>query len=382
MRLNDVASFSIPISLSLNAVMATFDFHGVPRGINDKYMRYPKMRHCTGWALALPIILAGCAGGGGSPASFENSPAPAAASAVAGTTSAGVSVSGAIVMEGGGNPVTSDFIMDPDFVISTVGTVGKNGATSTVSKVTITGINTAIAGNTLTITNGSGSEKIDNLPNGSDAYSDATLEERLRTKVISMGTLMSEPMAPSNVTGSADRPFQATYLTFGGWTNCSTGCTAPLKFGMFVYGNATQPVNIPTFGTATYNGFARGLANDLDYEQFSGGGETEWYSQSNMTAVADFSKRTIAFETAGSVVPVTNLDTNVTTVVQASQLNMSGTLVYAAGTNLFSGTVMDVGGRSGTATGRFYGPAVEEIGGVYTLGTQENGHTGFFAGKK
>ena len=343
-------------------------------------MGYLKMKNFTGWALVFPAVLVGCAGGGGSPASSGNATMPAVvAASPPGTVSAGVSVHAAVAE---GSLLPSDIAMDPDFMLAIVGVVGKNGATSTVSKVTITGVNTSLTGNSLTITHGAGTEIIENAPNGSTGYSDAALEERLRTKTIGMGTQADNAEVPGTVSGSAESPFQAMYMTFGGWRHCGMGCTTPLATGMYVYGNATQPGNIPTFGTATYNGFALGTANDQDYETFAGAGDSEWHSQANMTAVVDFSKRTLAFSTSGTVTPVTNVNTQVTTVVATPQLNMSGTLTYAEGSNLFSGTVSDAGGRSGTAMGRFYGPAVQEIGGVYAVGTNDNGHVGYFAGKK
>ncbi|MCW5620010.1 MAG: transferrin-binding protein-like solute binding protein [Burkholderiales bacterium] len=46
----------------------------------------------------------------------------------------------------------------------------------------------------------------------------------------------------------------------------------------------------------------------------------------------------------------------------------SGTLIYAAGTNRFDGAVSSADAQlSGNASGRFYGPAAQEIGGIYHL---------------
>ena len=45
---------------------------------------------------------------------------------------------------------------------------------------------------------------------------------------------------------------------------------------------------------------------------------------------------------------------------------MNGTLNHAAGSNQFTGTVTATG-LSGSATGNFYGPAAQEIGGIYNL---------------
>ncbi len=331
--------------------------------------------------LPLPILLSGCLGGGSSPASSAGAPAPAVVQTAA-TLPAGVSVSSLASSDGQGNISVSGPTIDPEFSLSTIGSVGKLGTTGNVAKITISGINTAVAGNSLTLTHGSGGEAIDNGPSYTDAYNDSGLPEDFRTKSIYVSTVATDPATPNTTVGSAALPYQASYLTFGGWTDSNSAFEPPVGVGFFVFGDATQPNNIPSIGTATYTGFSSGIANDQDYESFSGGSSQEWGSSANMTAVANFFTRSIDFSTTETVVPVTNLDTNVTNVVQTPQLDMTGTLTYTANVNLFSGSVTDAGGRSGTATGRFYGPAAEEVGGVYSLGTTENGHTGVFAGKK
>jgi hypothetical protein len=47
--------------------------------------------------------------------------------------------------------------------------------------------------------------------------------------------------------------------------------------------------------------------------------------------------------------------------------NISGTLSYASGSGIFSGDVSTSLGPTGTATGRFYGPNANEIGGVISV---------------
>jgi hypothetical protein len=345
------------------------------------YLRKKPMSRCVNLAFTLPILLSGCSSGGSNPALFPNAPAPQAVE-TASTKPAGVSVSSAAESDSQGNVSVDDYTIDSDFTLATVGTIGRYGTTGNVTKVTTTGINTAIGGSTQTITHGSGDEVIENGADYVMAFSDSEAPEWLRSKVMSFATSSAEPTAPGDISGSSASPYQASYLTFGGWSNCSPLCQPSVSAGIFVFGDATQPNNIPSIGKATYSGFARGLANDQEYEQFAGGSSQEWYSQANMKAEANFSTRTIELSTTGTVVPVTNMDTNVTNVVSTPQLDMAGTLSYTSSVNLFSGTVADAGGRSGTATGRFYGPAADEIGGVYALGTPDNGHIGFFVGRK
>jgi len=339
------------------------------------------MNRCVNLAFTLPILLSGCSGGGGSPALFLNGPAPNAV-ATESTMPAGVSVSSAAELDNQGNVSVDGHTIDPDFSLATVGTIGRYGTTGNVTKVTTTGINTAIGGNTQTITHGSGGEVIENSADFVTAFNDSGSPEWLRTKVMGFATSLADPATPGDISGSSALPYQASYLTFGAWSNCSPLCQPPVTVGFFVFGDATQPNNIPSVGTATYSGFARGLANDQEYEHFAGGSSQEWHSQANMKAETNFFTRTIEFSTTGTVVPVTNADTNVTNVVSTPQLDMAGTLSYTSSVNLFSGTVTDAGGRAGTATGRFYGRAAEEIGGVYSIGAPDNGHVGVFVGSK
>ena len=58
-----------------------------------------------------------------------------------------------------------------------------------------------------------------------------------------------------------------------------------------------------------------------------------------------------------------------------SGFNLNGALSYAAGKNTLTGTLRTGNGLlSGSATARFYGPAAQEFGGVFTLtGPQVNG---------
>jgi hypothetical protein len=69
-----------------------------------------------------------------------------------------------------------------------------------------------------------------------------------------------------------------------------------------------------------------------------------------------------------------------------SNLNLSGTLSYLAGSNQFSGTV-NTTSMSGIATGKFYGPSAQEIGGTFsvsngTVGSGGSAYIGGFGGKR
>jgi len=102
-----------------------------------------------------------------------------------------------------------------------------------------------------------------------------------------------------------------------------------------------------------------------------------------MTATANFGTRSIAFATSN-----TATSTDLISSTANSNLNMSGTLTYSAGVNQFTGSVTTVGGgpsnaaMSGTATGKFYGPTAQEIGGTFGLTNGSTGYLGAFGGKR
>jgi hypothetical protein len=157
-------------------------------------------------------------------------------------------------------------------------------------------------------------------------------------------------------TGAADQPDATVpkyqYMAWGWWLTsdyATTDAMIDTVEGFFVVGKPTDPANIPTIGTATYAGETFGQALDgATYGTFN--------------ATADFQNRQIAVSSTGTV-----LDTGSATVA-ASQYDFGGTLTYAAGVNQFGGAISNPdSGMRGTATGMFYGPAAEEIGGVFEM---------------
>jgi hypothetical protein len=63
-------------------------------------------------------------------------------------------------------------------------------------------------------------------------------------------------------------------------------------------------------------------------------------------------------------------------------LNLTGVWNYNLGTSQFSGDVASVNGMLGSASGRFYGPNAEEIGGIYSLTGSGATLFGGFGGKR
>lgn len=119
-------------------------------------------------------------------------------------------------------------------------------------------------------------------------------------------------------------------------------------------GAPTTGSAIPTSGTAIFTGKLGGIYVDAAGNDF--------VTASALTVNADFAARTLGVSSTGTV-----KSPDLSTTSAASNLNLSGTLAYAAGTNSFAGTLTNGSTLSGTSTGRFYGPNAEELGGVFIL---------------
>lgn len=337
-------------------------------------------------ALTVAVLaLAGCAssGGGGGSSSSTPTPTPTPTPTLpANATANGVSVSatGTFTRAQGQDPRNVAFtagVTDTGATLSTTGTVGR-GTAGNVSSVTLNSTNAVLDGNTLTLTHGSNGATISNWDWGFQARSqDGNREAEGRT---AMGK-MDGSYAPGQ------QQVTYAYMSFGTWNDIqgTGGDNYRMATGDYVFGSATAPANIPTSGTATYTGAISGVYSPAS-------GVMPYSTYADMSATADFSGRSLSFATTNSRIydtrnetydQATNQVVVRTDAVAADHLNMSGTLTYTAGSNLFSGNVADGGGRSGTATGRFYGPAAEEIGGVFSVsGSGAGGHFGHFAGKR
>lgn len=143
------------------------------------------------------------------------------------------------------------------------------------------------------------------------------------------------------------------YQTFGIWET-DRDSTTSRKFGAMSVGAPTIGTAIPTTGNPTFTGYATG-----SYVSPAGTGTTVFAA---VTVGADFGTQTLTFNTAN-----TQTSSDWVTFTPNGNLDLSGNLSYAAGTNRFTGTVSSVGGLTGNSTGQFYGPNAEELGGVFLL---------------
>ena len=163
------------------------------------------------------------------------------------------------------------------------------------------------------------------------------------------------------------------YQTFGYWLAVGSANTAAA--GANSVGNPTPISGMPISSTATYTGISAGT-----YVSSSG---TVFVHAANMSSTVDFANRTIAFSTSSTAIGSLTGGG----LVLTPSLNLTASLMYAPGSNQFSGTVSAPGTPSLTTSsisGQFYGPTAQEIGGVYSLKAASGPETmlGAFGGKR
>jgi hypothetical protein len=140
------------------------------------------------------------------------------------------------------------------------------------------------------------------------------------------------------------------YQSFGVWNRNSWSGG---RIGATSFGAATPASAVPTTGTATFIGKLAGF-----YVSPTGQGSA---AAAELSVAANFSSRSLTLASSGTMIEVGK-------ATAAPNLNLGGTLTYATGTNAFAGSLANAGGTlGGRSTGQFYGPAAQELGGVFNL---------------
>lgn len=167
-------------------------------------------------------------------------------------------------------------------------------------------------------------------------------------------------------------PAGYTYQTFGilGMDQAISSAL-PFKEACYSVGVTTSPATLPTSGSAGYAGQA--TASYVDTVS-----RDPYDVDAAVNVSVDLATRTVTFATTGTTALSGN-STPGSLPAAATNLDMSGTLSYSAGTNTFTGVVTTGSGMSGSVTGRLYGPGIAaatpnkvigsspEIGGTFVL---------------
>lgn len=282
----------------------------------------------------------------------------------------GVSLLSACGGGGGGGgllviPFQSFNTVQPGQPVEAIG-VSQTAAVTTDAMGTVTGVNVnpadlSMSSAQLTYGNGQVLTGLSiNTPQSSPAWSGAEIS-------CSPVCTASNATSVGVAINALDPTINWNYQTFGFWAIDG----APNFGGAISVGAPTPVGGLPTAGMATYNGLSSGIYIDA-------GGET-WIHEANMSAIANFgAPRSVSFSTMNTVA------TNAVGPTSMPGLDLSGTLSITPGANVISGPLTTASpALSGTATGRFYGPTAQEIGGVYALtGSGVETMIGGFGGKQ
>jgi hypothetical protein len=168
------------------------------------------------------------------------------------------------------------------------------------------------------------------------------------------GTQVQQPMRTQRV-GVVANPYSIgwDFQSFGAWESAGDGM--PTTMGASSYGAATSPLALPGSGSATFVGKLGGL-----YVSPAGQGSI---AAADITVDVNFGTRALRLASSDSIAvrPTSNS-------YAAPNLNISGSLTYTPGSSAFTGTLVNAGGTmSGVSNGQFYGPAAQELGGVFAL---------------
>jgi hypothetical protein len=162
--------------------------------------------------------------------------------------------------------------------------------------------------------------------------------------------------------------FGFEYQTFGAWGAYGNATTPAYAVSV---GSPSPASAIPAVGSLTFTGGSTGYYVDP--------GKFGYVTNATMVAIVTFDNRTVAFNTTNTTVaggPGASL-------LSVPALNMTGTLSYAAGTNVMTGTAATTNGMSGNMNGKFYGSGLNEIGGTYAVtGSGVGSMVGGFGGKR
>jgi hypothetical protein len=239
-------------------------------------------------------------------------------------------------------------------------------ASGTLSGSTVTAANLGPAdeAGSLRLTyNGSGTVSAINFstPSASASFNDVTCQ---------LGVCGADT-ATSTVVGIDAKTIGWNYQTFGIWLQRPSPTT--FQAGAMSAGAVTPANAVPTSGPANFSGIASGF-----YVNQSG---AAFVTTAEMTAAVDFGARSVLFATDDT--RITNLDGS-GLPSSAGQLNLSGNLTYDPVPNRFTGAVNTQDTTlNGSATGRFYGPQAQEMGGTYGLtGAGPSRMIGAFGAKK
>ncbi|WP_433988621.1 hypothetical protein SuNHUV7_21520 (plasmid) [Pseudoseohaeicola sp. NH-UV-7] len=290
-----------------------------------------KIRFWTSFFVGIsPFLLTACGGGGGSD---SGSGSIGDSDVYLFTSASALRANGTAVLSGSAETANYEVVNGSTTITnetsgsSTLNLEAKNGATTKLAL-------TAPAGN-----------------------SSVNLQKANGDDLIKIGTLNSWTKRNGDDTALFEGQYE--YQTFGVWQTGRNSGSGTIGSGS--YGAATSNNRVPT-GSATYSGNSIGTTTDVSGKIVA--------TTSTVTATTDFRDIDLLSTNtqAGIIGPTTprpDLDFEGSGTVNGASFDMN--IGNVAGSGL-----------SGTATGKFYGPNAQEIGGTFSAG----GYIGSFGGER
>lgn len=293
-------------------------------------------------AIALaPLVLAACGGGGGGGSNVR----PTVYTPINGTTTSanlfGLSSNFIADVDVSGNPSGT-----PTLTART-GTVQGSATFNSSGTPTVVNLDVAIASGP-TFQQSFSSLTSATLAGASNGTSNAVLWGSTITASDVRNVLIMDPAS-----------IGLSYSTLGEWGFKAAPSDTAFHAGNFIIGVRTSPGDIPSSGTATYNGVMVGTLSRQTVDIYKVGAQA--------TATANFSPGSATILVSTTNTRLTSLTNLAAPVVNPGTIyDISGTLTYAAINNL-TGTVSSNSGMTGNANARFFGPAARELGGTFFI---------------
>jgi hypothetical protein len=282
------------------------------------------------------MFLSACGGGGGSDGTVPATPTTPTGTPF--TSWSAVTAGSTVVVPGMSQEVTWAGVP----VTGPVTSISTPTAVDTAASSFTETLNSSGAITKVVITSPTGSVTFDTA--AGDTIGSLAIDPTINAAVNSAGTSIALAADPIDQLWN--------YQSFGVWeTGMGTGSGSA---GVMSVGAPTAGAAIPTSGTAIFTGKLGGIYVDAAGNNF--------VTASALSVNANFATRTLSLSSTGTIKSPDLVATS-----SASNLNLTGTLTYAAGTNSFYGPLTNGGTLSGNSTGRFYGPSAQELGGVFIL---------------
>jgi hypothetical protein len=159
------------------------------------------------------------------------------------------------------------------------------------------------------------------------------------------------------------------YQSFGVWSKPDVSSREFIY--ALSYGAASPGASVPVQGAATFTGRLAGMLAQPKGQNFM--------AAADVSVHVEFGPRSLGFSSRG-----TTILRDSSSAIAAPHLDLSGVMTYAPGSNAFSGTLATSNGQmSGSTSGRFYGPAAEELGGAFLVKSQDGAaFTGAYGAKR